>query len=73
MTDDEPASTEEPFRLEEATIDGLHRAIRSGRTTWTQVVAPERIARWRSSMVASSSRNGSSREAPASSWARISV
>jgi amidase len=32
------ASQTEPFRLEEATIDDLHRAIRSGQTTVAEVV-----------------------------------
>src|SRR3954468_20535029 len=31
-------SGERPFRLEEATIDDLHRAIRSGATTCVEVV-----------------------------------
>ena len=31
-------SEQEPFRLEEATIDGLHEAIRAGRTTCVAVV-----------------------------------
>jgi hypothetical protein len=30
--------TEEPFQLEEATIDDLHQAIRDGRTTCVAVV-----------------------------------
>ena len=29
---------DQPFRLEEATIDDLHRAIRSGATTCVEVV-----------------------------------
>ena len=33
-----PAEQTTPFRLEEATIDELHRAIRDGRTTCVKVV-----------------------------------
>ena len=35
---DQDAATDGPFRLEEATIDDLHRAIRSGQTTCVEVV-----------------------------------
>src|ERR1700731_4173395 len=34
----EPMSDEEPFALEEATIDQLHEAIKAGRTTCVAVV-----------------------------------
>ncbi len=35
---DQPAAADEPFRLEEATIEELHAAIRAGRTTCVAVV-----------------------------------
>ena len=34
----EPMSDDEPFALEEATIDQLHEAIRAGRTTCVAVI-----------------------------------
>ena len=49
------SSPSEPFRVEEATIDDLHRAIKSGRTTCVEVVR-QYIARARAfNGVASSS------------------
>ena len=35
---DQPSVQDKPFRLEEATIDELHQAIKAGRTTWVAVV-----------------------------------
>ena len=34
----EPGAQDRPFRLDEATIDGLHAAIKAGRTTVVEVV-----------------------------------
>ncbi len=38
MSEQQRAASDEPFRLEEATIDELHRAIRAGRTTVVSIV-----------------------------------